>query len=240
MYKKILWQKLFNDKNFKYFKESKKIIINPYNLAKIIYPELNKKKFNQITLFLSKNLIIKKKDKLLDFGSGNGAFLLFYLKQVNKLYGMEISNPLIKFQRRILPKGKFFLTNPYNIKFFKNLKNDEVDITLSNSVFHYFYSNAYCKKVLKEMIRVTKRTIMIYDIKDENKKKQFILNLRKRQNLSEKDFYKKYKYTPQRFYKKVFFRNFLKKNFRNLKFSFIKLPEGATDNKFGYCLKITK
>ena len=153
---------------------------------------------------------------------------------------MEISRPLIKFQKEIMPNANFFLTNPFNVKFFKNLKNNEVDITLSNSVFHYFYKDSYCKKILNEMIRVTKKTIFIYDIKDKNEKKKFILNLRKRQKLSKKDFDNKYKFTPQRFYKKVFFKNFLENNYPNLQFSFVKLPKGATDDKFGYCLKIEK
>ena len=44
---KIEWHKLFNKKkNFKYNVDSKKIKnISSYNLTKIIYPDINKKKF---------------------------------------------------------------------------------------------------------------------------------------------------------------------------------------------------
>ena len=46
MKNKIKWSELFNDNNFKYNAESKKLKnITAYKLAKIIYPDLNQKKF---------------------------------------------------------------------------------------------------------------------------------------------------------------------------------------------------
>ena len=83
---------------------------------------------------------------------------------------MEISKPLIVFQKKILSRTKYFLTNSKNINFFKKIKDNEVNITISNSVFHYFYSDDYCRKILVEMIRSTQNTIFIYDIKNKIKK----------------------------------------------------------------------
>ena len=240
-YNKIHWHKLFNDKSFKYNVLSKNLKnITSYNLAKIIYPDLTRNKFSKITNFIIRNINLIKKKKLLDFGSGNGAFLIFFQNKVKKLYSLDVSRNLINFQKKILFNTKYILTSPYNGNFFKKIKDNEVDITISNSVFQYFYSDAYCKKILNEMIRTTRDQIFIYDIKNKNKKNKFIETVRKRQKLSKKEFYNKYKNTPQRFYKKSFFILFLKKKYPELKFKFINLPKEATDSNFGFCLKITK
>jgi hypothetical protein len=52
----------------------------------------------------------------LDFGSGNGAFLLYFKKKYNlkNNYSLEISQPLINFQKKII-KDTFFLKTMYNI-----------------------------------------------------------------------------------------------------------------------------
>ena len=84
--KKIKWHILFNDKNFKYNLNSRNLNnITAYNLAEIIYPDITKHKFKKIINFLHKNITLKKKNKLLDFGSGNRAFLFFFQKKVSKL-----------------------------------------------------------------------------------------------------------------------------------------------------------
>ncbi len=241
MKKKIKWSELFNDKNFKYNTESKKLKkINAYKLAKIIYPNLNQKKFKKISSFIIKNIKIKRNNKLLDFGSGNGAFLLFFKNKVKKLYSLELSKNLIKYQKRFLQNTQYILTNPYNVNFYKKIKDNQIDTTLSCSVFHYFHTEDYCKNILKEMIRTTSKQIFIYDIKDNIKKSTFISTVRKRQKMTRKEYFNKYKYTPQRFYTKSFFTNFLKKEYPKLKFNIINLPKEATDHEFGFCLKIEK
>ena len=237
----ILWNELFNKKKFKYTIESEKINkITPYKLARIIYPELTKKKFSKIIFFLKKNLKIKKNKILLDFGSGNGAFLMDFQKKVKRIYSMEISRPLINFQKKKFKNIKYYLTNPYNIEFYKKINHNEIDLTICNSSFQYFYSNFYCELILKEMIRTTKETIFIYDIKDKSKKIEYLKNLRKRQKISKLQFSEKYKSTPLRFYDKEFFVKFMKKNYPKLNFKILKLPKEATDSKFGYCLRINK
>ena len=83
---------------------------------------------------------------------------------------MEISKNFINFQKKILKKTKYFLTNPHNINFYKNIKDNEIDTTISLSVFHYFYSNSYCENILREMVRTTRNEIFLFDIKDKKKK----------------------------------------------------------------------
>lgn len=233
------WHKLFNNKKFDYYAESKKIKISPYRLAKVIFVNLTNKKFKIILNFFEKKLNLKKNDNFLDFGSGNGAFLLHFQKKVKKIYSIEISKPLIKIQKKNLGRVSLIYANPYNVKFFKKLGDNEIDVTIANSVFQYFHDENYCKNVLSEMIRVTKRTIFIYDIKDSLYKNKFLSNARKKQNLSIDSFNKKYKYTPQRFYNKKFFKKFLNLKFPNKKINFFNLPKVQEDYKYGYCLKIT-
>ena len=77
------WEKIFNNKNFFYYSLSKKLNLKKkplelsYMLASIIYPNLTNRKFINIINFIKFNLRIKKKSSILDFGSGNGAFIFF-------------------------------------------------------------------------------------------------------------------------------------------------------------------
>ena len=85
---KNFWPKLFKSKKFKYYKLSKNIrksniIEQSFNFAKIIYPDLTKKKFKSNIKFIQKNLQIKKNSSVLDFGSGNGSFLFYFQKKFN-------------------------------------------------------------------------------------------------------------------------------------------------------------
>ena len=81
------WPKLFNNKNFLYTKNSLNIynsgdfITRSFKLSKIINHNLNFKKYIQLTNFIKKITFIKKEDSLLDFGSGNGAFLYFFINR---------------------------------------------------------------------------------------------------------------------------------------------------------------
>lgn len=248
MNKSINWHKIFNNRNFIYSRNSKEIKKNnyshySYDLAKVIYPELNYSKFKNIIQFMEKFLRIKKKKSILDFGSGNGAFLNYFIKKYNLInnYSFELSLPLINFQKKFINKTIFYQTHHSNYNIFNKLNALKItDYSISNSVFQYFYNNAYCFEVLHFLIRVTKKTILIYDIKDDNKKHIYKEKVRSRQNLSKAEFKKKYKNTPIRFYKKKFFikiMNILKKKY-NFNYRFVSLPLSATDSDFGYCLVI--
>jgi SAM-dependent methyltransferase len=249
MNKNINWYKIFNNKNFSYYKDSKCLKKNNYfhysfNLQKIIYPGLNFYKFKKIIKFMINTLKIKKKKTILDFGSGNGAFLNYFTKKydLRNNLSFELSRPLINFQKKFITKTNFYQTNQKKNNVFKKIDNNIVDYSFSNSVFQYFHSNLYCLSVLDFLIRVTKESILIYDIKDFNKKNIYKRKVRIRQNLSSTEFKNKYKNTPIRFYKKIFFikiLNKLKKKY-DFKYEFISMPVSATDSKFSYCLLIKK
>ena len=244
------WHKIFNKKNFFYVSESnfnknnKNFIDISYLLTKIIHPQLNKKKYLGIVNFIKKNLKIKKGSSMLDFGSGNGGILYFFQKKfdLNNNYSFEISSPLLKLQKSIIKKTFFFKTHQTNTKFLNSFKNNVVDNSISISVFQYFYNEEYCFKILDFLLRITKKNIMIYDVKNSKTKHLYNKEVRTRQNLTVNEFNKKYKNTPIRFYDKLYFRKILKKLKKKYDFSFAfkKLPNVATDYKFGYCLIISK
>jgi hypothetical protein len=249
MNKNIDWYKIFNNKKFLYYRDSEYLKKNnylhySYNLQKIIYPGLSFLKFKKIFRFMEKILKLKKKNSILDFGSGNGAFLNYFIKkyQLKDNYSLELSLPLINLQKKFIYKTYFYQTHHTKSKIFKKINNNIVDYSISNSVFQYFYSNLYCFKVLDFLIRVTKKNILIYDIKDFNKKKSYIEHVRIRQNLSKTEFKRKYKNTPIRFYTKTYLAKILKKLKKkyNFKYKFISLPHSSTDSNYGYCLTIQK
>jgi len=249
MIKNIQWHRIFNKKKFSYIKDTNKIkyknINNfSYNLAKVIYPGLNHFKFLKITNFISKKLNIIIKKSILDFGSGNGSFLNYFVNKYNlkNNISLEISGPLLNQQKKFIKKTIFFKTHHTDTKVFDKLNANLVDYSMCNSVFQYFYNENYAYKVLDFLLKITKKKILIYDIKNSKTKKIYQEKVRKRQNLSILKFKEKYKKTPIRFYEK----NTLKKILTKLQkkyvfnFTFKNLPREATDYKYGYCLLIKK
>ena len=244
------WHKIFNKKNFSYIdqsnfiKKEKDFLATSYLLTKIVHTELNKKNYKKIINFIYEKLKIKKRSSLLDFGSGNGGLLYYFLKKYNLInnYSFEISAPLLKIQKNFINKTSFFKTHHINLKFLENLKKDLVDNSMSISVFQYFYSTKYCYQVLEFLLRVTKKKILIYDIKNIKTKFNYCEQVRKKQNLTSSEFKKKYNNTPIRFYEKKIFVKVLKKlqNKYDFSFEFHKLPNAAIDHKYGYCLIISK
>ena len=245
------WSKIFNNPCFFYNQNTKKIQFLNKNfsyksflLGSVIYPELSYKKFLNIIKFQNSKLKIQKKSSLMDFGSGNGAFLFFFVNKYNlkKNLSLELSKPLLLFQKKIISETTFIKTHHYKTNYLKWVKNESVDYAICNSVFQYFTSEKYAKFILEFLIKATRKKILIYDIKNFETKKNYTEKVRKRQNLNRFDFKKKYKNTPIRFYRKRFFINVLDglKLKYNFTYKFLRLPVDATDNKYGYCLLIKK
>ena len=159
--KKNNWKNIFSSKRMSYNKSSLEYIKTTkkhnisffeksYSLTKIIYPLLERKIYvNIINVFKKQIFSFAKQNKnvsMLDFGSGNGAFLLYFINKFNfkKNYSIELSKKLISIQKKILKDTKFIYVKD-NIKtsFFKKIKNNSVDITISASVFQYFRSDFF-------------------------------------------------------------------------------------------------
>ena len=63
------------------------------------------------------------------------------------------------------------------------------------SVFQYFRSNVYSISIINDLIRITKKIIILYDIKNFDTKKKYLKTLINRNKLSKKEFQLKYKNT---------------------------------------------
>ena len=215
----MTWNKLFNKPNFSYIVNSKKVLNyknkyhlrNSIKLLSIIYPGLELPKIKKILDLFSVKFINSKNKSLLDFGSGNGA-LLYYLENVfgfkNNL-SFEISKPLLNFQKKILKKTNFYSLKGTDIKKIKKLKDNIVDYSVCMSTFQYFPNKKYSLAIIKNMIRVTRKKLFFFDIKDIKSKKKYILKTMKKNKLSKLEFKKRYHKKPFFFFLKLFLKKYL-------------------------------
>ena len=135
-----MWKKIFSSKKHPYVDISKKLSKKNKledKLIQVVYKS-NKNFLNKFKKLLTKNLKVKENDSVLDFGSGNGAVLLFLLKKyrIKNSISLEINNDLLVFQKKNF-KGKISVkkNKKLNLKILKTKKFDHV---ISNSVFQYF------------------------------------------------------------------------------------------------------
>ncbi|MDC2976303.1 class I SAM-dependent methyltransferase [Candidatus Pelagibacter sp.] len=211
-----------------------------FNLTNEVYHIFTFQKYLKLMDFISKKIELKKKNSLCDFGSGNGGILYYLIRKfdLRKCYSVEISQNYLNFQKKFIPNTKFIKIDFTSIKKLKKIKNQSVDIVIVNSVAQYFYSDDYCKNVLKELFRIASDKLFIYDIKNKKLKNEYISSICKRKKIKIIDYKKLYKKTPLRFYSKDFFSKYCKRN--NIKFNIFKLPSFALDNKYGFCLLMKK
>lgn len=224
---KNFWFNLYNKKKFHYNKLSNEIFQNKnsndliIDLQKVITP-LSKKAIKQYFSYLIILLKPIKQEKILDFGSGNGAFA-FYLKQSfnTKIFSIELSKPLIDFQRKKLGLKNVYKINKNNFRL--NFPNNYFHKLVSNNVTQYFKNKKFLEKQLNEMIRVTESKIVLTGILNEKYKKKFEKKQMKNENLSVKEYKNKFKNYPKLFLKQKSF-NFLSKNPKVKKYVFKQMP----------------
>jgi len=236
------WKKIFGNKS-EYIKES------PYNLmsyslfVKVYSGAINYFNFLSIMKFISNKLRLKKKSSILDYGSGNGAILLYFINNfsLKKNISIEINKSFTNFQKKFINHTKILKGNFSNSHdFLSKIKKNSVDNVMCNSVFQYFTSEKQAILVLLEFVRITKKKIFIYDIKNKEMKTKYQEVVRKRQELSKKQFNKKYLNTPIRTYNKSFFLKNEKLNKIAKSVKIFPLPKCALDSKFGFCIIIEK
>ena len=78
------------------------------------------------------------------------------------------------------------------------------DIVLSNSVFQYFDSFEYAKKVIRKMVSASKRMVVILDINDVARKEEAMII--RRGQLSQIEYKEKYDGLSHLFYDKKWFK----------------------------------
>jgi cyclopropane fatty-acyl-phospholipid synthase-like methyltransferase len=233
------WHKVFG-KNCSYIKY-KTEEIKAYSLYGMVYSfKFSIEDFLKVLKFISKNLNIKKNSSLLDYGSGNGALLDYFVNyfSLKNNISVEINKYFLNFQKKFIKFTNFHLGN--SAKDLKKIKTNAVDNIMCNSVFQYFPSEKEAQDILRQFIRICKKRILISFILDEKKKIAYKEAVRKRQNLTCSEFKKKYKNTPIKFFPKFFFlkNQYLKKYAKSIKI--ISLPKNSLDSKFVYCCLIKK
>ena len=114
-----------------------------------------------ITRFQSNILKIRKNSSVLDFGSGNGAFLFYFLNKfkLNKNLSFEVSQPLISLQKKFINKTTFYKVHQSKDNFSEKYKKIRVDHSYCNSVFQYFVNENYALKVIEFLMNITNKSI---------------------------------------------------------------------------------
>tara|TARA_B100000780_G_C20998275_1_gene399365 strand:- start:1 stop:729 length:729 start_codon:yes stop_codon:yes gene_type:complete len=236
------WNKIFGTKS-QYIKEDPYDLMSYSLFTKVYSNALNYSDFLSVTKFISNKLKIKKNSSILDYGSGNGAILFFFLRKFNlkKNISIEINKSFLNFQKKFIKHTKFLKGNFINPSNFLNkIKSNSVDNIICNSVFQYFVSDKEAILVLLEFVRIAKKKIFIYDVKNIDFKKKYQEIVRKRQGLSHIKFKKKYQNTPIRLYDKSLFLKNKKLNNITKSVKIYPLPKCALDEKFGFCIMIKK
>lgn len=96
---------------------------------------------------------IKKGDKVLDIGCGNGRFYSFVRNIENTFYtGIDNSEALITYAQKIYPSTNFIVGDLLNIPY-----NDKADILFSIASFHHIPSSNLRNKSIQELRRVLKK-----------------------------------------------------------------------------------
>jgi SAM-dependent methyltransferase len=100
-------------------------------------------------------------DSLFDVGCGSGAFLYPAYRSGVSVSGLDYSEALVELARRIMPEGDFDVCEATAID-----TSDAVDVVLSCSVFMYFDSLQYARKVIEAMSTKARRAVAILDVPD--------------------------------------------------------------------------
>jgi SAM-dependent methyltransferase len=163
-----------------------------------------------------------------EFGCGNGANLYYFSKQYQMpVAGCDISSDLINLAKLVIPGSVFTVGDKFEID------DCAVDYCISNSVFQYFPSDEYAQSVIDEMLRISKKGILITDIKSKETEADFKATQAKRQGLTIADLELKYKNTPLKCYPKTFFEKYNAK--------FLNMPANYPDSHLkSYSVMINK
>ena len=162
------------------------------------YGTITEKDWNDYIFYIANKLNITESDTIFEVGCGAGAFLFNFYKNGNIVGGIDYSNNLIKIANQYLPNGKFSVSEALNLDV-----EEKFDFVISNSVFFYFPSYIYAKKVLVSMIEKSKYCIAILEVNDSNKKEES-MKLRKGY-LTEEEYKDRYDGLEHLYYEKDWF-----------------------------------
>lgn len=142
---------------------------NPFE--QIAYRQLSDSKLEELVLYIKKKLKLRKVHMLLDIGCGNLHISSRIHNYARFAVGADFSFPLI-LKAKKFKKSRLVQCEAAYFPF----KNNYFNRVICYNAFQYFPSKEYARKVIKELLRVTKKggIIMIGDV--PSKPQKFISN----------------------------------------------------------------
>lgn len=156
----------------------------------------------------------EKIGSVFEVGCGSGANLFLLENDGYKVGGIDYSKKLVDVAKQVLN------TTDLTCDEAVNMSVEPYDVILSNSVFSYFQSVEYAKKVLDKMVEKANYSIGLIDLHDEDKKDAFIEFRRK----EVPNYDELYKDLSKQFYSKEFFEKFAKDNDLSIIFAESNIP----------------
>lgn len=133
---------------------------------------LNDEQWDYMISQVAKPICIKNGESVFECGCGAGAFLSSLLRQYPDLRvsGIDYSESLLTTARRNL-SGDFYCGDMTDLTF---IQDNHFDHAVSFSTFHYLSSEESARKVVREMVRITKNggVICIGEVSDLAKKEE--------------------------------------------------------------------
>ena len=227
------WAEVINQQNFVWTAKTKQAVSTLPNEAIIAATALHTSIFDSSTesyvdfLAYIEQLVLPC-TSIAEFGCGNGANLYYFAKQYGMaVTGCDISIDLVELAKSVITDGKFNVGNQFDAG------DDSVDYCISNSVFQYFPTDEYADSVVSEMLRISKKGILVTDIKSSETEADFKEKQAKRQGLTIAELELKYKDTPLKSYPKSFFEKYNAK--------FLTMPANYPDSNLNpYSVMINK
>ena len=146
-------------------------------------------------------LRLQKGQKILEVGSGAGAYLLPIYNAGVVVYGIDYCESLVRLCAQTMALGTFKVSEANCIPF----EDECFDAVVSNSVFQYFDDLGYAETVLSEIARVLKKNgrAALLDINDAAKKEKY--ESIRRRKLGAEEYDRLYGNLKHQFYEKEWF-----------------------------------
>jgi 2-polyprenyl-3-methyl-5-hydroxy-6-metoxy-1,4-benzoquinol methylase len=152
----------------------------------------------EYTNTLYARLDIKENESIFEVGCGSGAFVYPLFQEGYRVGGIDYSEILIKLAKSVMDNENFINGDALDMD-----EKDKYDFVISHSVFFYFDSLSYAKKVIEKMIKKADKAVAIFDINDIEKEKDY--HKTRIQTMSKEEYEKKYQGLNHLFYSKEFF-----------------------------------